>query len=100
MTPAQPPEHLPEADAKARVRSGGEVSQGLDPETAAKEAARCLVCGTCIGCNRCLVFCPEGAVIPPEKSGDEYLYRNEFCKGCGVCASVCLRGVMEPGEDI
>jgi NADPH-dependent glutamate synthase beta subunit-like oxidoreductase len=99
MTPFQPPETLPEADAGERVRTGGEVTRGLSAETAVKEAARCLVCGTCVGCNRCLTFCPEGAVIPPENPGDEYLYRNEFCKGCGVCASVCLRGVMEPGGD-
>lgn len=97
MIPRQTPESLPEADAAKRVRSNEVVAQGLSVESATKEAKRCLVCGTCVGCDRCLIFCPEGAVIPPEKPGDEYLYRDEFCKGCGVCASVCLRGVMETG---
>jgi NADPH-dependent glutamate synthase beta subunit-like oxidoreductase len=97
MVPTQKPEHLPEADAAERVRSNEEVAKGLSVESATKEAKRCLVCGTCVGCDRCLVFCPEGIVIPPEKPGGEYLYRDEFCKGCGVCASVCLRGVMETG---
>jgi NADPH-dependent glutamate synthase beta subunit-like oxidoreductase len=97
MIPTQEPESLPEADAVERVRTNEEVAQGLSIESATKEAKRCLVCGTCVGCDRCLIFCPEGIVIPPEKAGGEYLYRNEFCKGCGVCASVCLRGVMETG---
>jgi len=99
MIPRQRPQSLPEVDAAERVRSNKEASQGLSIESATKEAKRCLVCGTCVGCDRCLIFCPEGAVIPPEKTGDEYLYRNEYCKGCGVCASVCIRGVMETGGD-
>lgn len=97
MIPFQNPESLPEADAAERVRSNEEVAKGLSVESATREAKRCLVCGTCIGCDRCLVFCPEGSVIPPAEPGGEYLYRDEFCKGCGVCASVCLRGVMETG---
>jgi NADPH-dependent glutamate synthase beta subunit-like oxidoreductase len=98
MTPQQPPEKLPELDATERIQSSQKSALGYTMEAAGKEAARCLVCGTCVGCNRCMVFCPEGAVIPPEESGGEYLYRDEYCKGCCTCASVCLRGVMEPGE--
>jgi NADPH-dependent glutamate synthase beta subunit-like oxidoreductase len=97
MIPTQPPESLPVADAAHRIRSNVEVAKGLSIESATKEAKRCLVCGTCVGCDRCMVFCPEGSVIPPEEAGGEYRYRDEFCKGCGVCASVCLRGVMETG---
>ena len=55
-----------------------EQEQTMSAEQAKKEAERCLVCGTCVGCNRCLVFCPEGAVMPPEEPGGEYMYRNEF----------------------
>jgi NADPH-dependent glutamate synthase beta subunit-like oxidoreductase len=97
MIPTQQPERLPEADPAERVRTHEEVAKGLSMSTAAKEAERCLLCGSCVGCDRCLIFCPEGSVIPPEKPGGEYFYRDEFCKGCGVCASVCLRGVMETG---
>lgn len=99
MQPQHPPEALMEVDASERVRTGEETTPGFTADVAAKEAGRCLVCGTCVGCNRCMVFCPEGAVIPPEEPGGEYLYRDEYCKGCCTCASVCLRGVMEPGED-
>ena len=99
MMPPQTPQNLPESDPAERIRSNEEVVQGFSALSAIKEAERCLVCGTCVGCDRCLVFCPEGSVIPPEEPGGEYLYRDEYCKGCGVCASVCLRGVMETGGD-
>jgi heterodisulfide reductase subunit A len=97
MAPQQSPQPLPHIDARRVVQTGEEVVRGYPIESATQEAKRCLVCGTCVGCNRCLVFCPEGAVIPPINTGDAYLYQDEYCKGCGVCASVCLRGVMEPG---
>ena len=99
MMPPQTPQNLPESDPAERICSNEEVVQGFSALSAIKEAERCLVCGTCVGCDRCLVFCPEGSVIPPEEPGGEYLYRDEYCKGCGVCASVCLRGVMETGGD-
>lgn len=99
MAPQQPPEDLQESDPSERINSLEEAALGFTIEAARKEAERCLVCGTCVGCNRCMVFCPEGAVIPPEEPGGEYLYRNEYCKGCNTCASVCLRGVMEAGEN-
>jgi NADPH-dependent glutamate synthase beta subunit-like oxidoreductase len=97
MAPYQHPQPLPHIDARRAVQTGEEVARGYSTEDAIQEAQRCLVCGTCVGCNRCLVFCPEGAVIPPDDAGGVYLYRDEYCKGCGLCASVCLRGVMEPG---
>ena len=98
FTPQKPPRELPEADPSDRVRTGEEVSQGLPAGQAAVEADRCLSCGTCVGCDRCLTFCPEGAVIPPQSEGSAYGVRDEYCKGCGICASVCVRGVMEPGD--
>jgi heterodisulfide reductase subunit A len=97
FTPQKPPQAPSEADPAERVRTGVEVAQGLSPAQAATEAGRCLSCGTCVGCDRCLIFCPEGAVIPPARPGEAYTVRDEYCKGCSVCASVCIRGVMEPG---
>ena len=77
MIPPQTPQDLPESDPAERIRSNEEVARGLSALPAIKEAERCLVCGTCIGCDRCLVFCPEGSVIPPEEPGGEYLYHDE-----------------------
>jgi NADPH-dependent glutamate synthase beta subunit-like oxidoreductase len=99
FTPQKPPQELPEADPAERVSSGEEVARGLSPSQASREADRCLSCGTCVGCDRCLTFCPEGAVVPPDREGGEYTVRDEYCKGCRICASVCIRGVMEPGGD-
>jgi ferredoxin len=99
FTPPCAPQTLPEADPDERVRLGEEVAKGFSPSQAASEADRCLCCGTCVGCDRCLTYCPEAAVIPPDRTGDKYAVRHEYCKGCGICASVCTRGVMEPGGD-
>jgi len=41
----------------------------------------------CIHCLRCWIFCPDSSI----KVGDEQMrgidYR--YCKGCGLCSSVC-----------
>ena len=97
FAPPKYPRPLPEEDPAERVSSDVEVVKGLSASEASAEADRCLCCGTCVGCDRCLTFCPEGAVIPPDRIGDDYTVRDEYCKGCSICASVCLRGVMEPG---
>ena len=82
-----------------RVHSSVEVTSGFAPAQASEEADRCLCCGTCVGCDRCMTFCPEGVVIPPDQAGNDYTVRDEYCKGCSICASVCVRGVMEPGGE-
>jgi len=41
----------------------------------------------CVKCLRCWIFCPEGS-IKREKDGTVSI-DYEYCKGCGICASVC-----------
>jgi NADPH-dependent glutamate synthase beta subunit-like oxidoreductase len=98
FAPPKPPRPLSEEDPAGRVSSDVEVAKGFSAAEASAEADRCLGCGTCVGCDRCLTFCPEGAVIPPDRIGDDYTVHNEYCKGCSICASVCVRGVVEPGD--
>lgn len=50
----------------------------------------------CIGCDRCVSFCPEACIelIEKKESNDKIIKKKaqvdyDFCKGCGVCASVC-----------
>ncbi len=86
--------------AKVRHSSFTEVRLGLidEPghESAMLEAERCLSCGVCNECDRCLTFCPEGVM---QHSGDaEYTFNYDYCKGCGVCASQCPRGVVYMAE--
>ncbi|MDD5207651.1 MAG: FAD-dependent oxidoreductase, partial [Desulfobacterales bacterium] len=81
-----------------RGRGFREISSGLNPGQAQLEAERCFVCGTCTGCDRCYLFCPENCLMPPGKERSAYEANPDYCKGCAVCSSVCPRGVMTMGE--
>lgn len=86
-------EHLPQQKGRAllpeeRRRSFNEVHQGLPgPE----EAKRCLSCGVCNECNRCVTFCPDAVL---KRVGDDLVFDYDYCKGCGVCATECPRAVL------
>jgi pyruvate ferredoxin oxidoreductase delta subunit len=47
----------------------------------------------CIGCGRCVSFCPEACMellnINGVKEKKTASIDYDFCKGCGVCAAVC-----------
>lgn len=44
----------------------------------------------CIHCLACFNYCPEGIWnIKNGKIDEENPINFEFCKGCGICASVC-----------
>jgi len=81
-----------------RARGFREITLGLDPCMAGKEAERCFVCGTCTGCDRCYLLCPDLSILPPGKERSVYEANPDYCKGCAVCSSVCPRGVMDMGE--
>ncbi|MFC2075477.1 FAD-dependent oxidoreductase [candidate division KSB1 bacterium] len=73
-----------------------EVVSGYDPASAAIEADRCFMCGTCNGCGVCFVFCPDAAILP---DGNEFKINYDYCKGCGVCAEECPRAVIDLEEE-
>ncbi|MCK4343388.1 MAG: FAD-dependent oxidoreductase [Phycisphaerae bacterium] len=83
-----------------RHSSFTEVRLGLvdEPghEAAAIEAERCLSCGVCNDCDRCLTYCPEG--IMRHKGNGDYEFDYDYCKGCGICATQCPRGVIYMSE--
>jgi Pyruvate/2-oxoacid:ferredoxin oxidoreductase delta subunit len=83
----------------ARRRTFDEVHLGLVDEpahaAAAAEAQRCFSCGVCNYCDRCMTYCPEAALLP---DGDGYRFDYDYCKGCGVCAAECPRGVIDMVE--
>lgn len=74
-----------------------ETTRTISSELAAREADRCINCGTCISCDRCLNFCPDYSITKNE--GGEYSINTDMCKGCGLCADVCERGVIVFGKE-
>ncbi len=42
---------------------------------------------TCINCMFCWIYCPDSAVMVADGKMTGIDYR--YCKGCGVCVSVC-----------
>jgi Pyruvate/2-oxoacid:ferredoxin oxidoreductase delta subunit len=73
---------------KARQASFDEVCQGLDD---IEEAKRCLSCGVCNSCDRCVTYCPDGVL---KRVGEDIIFDYDYCKGCGVCVSECSRAVI------
>ena len=72
----------------ARRESFSEVRQGLD---SIEEAGRCLSCGVCNNCDRCVTYCPDGVI---RRRGNDLIFDYDYCKGCGVCVSECSRAVI------
>lgn len=64
-----------------------------DREWAMQEAERCLSCGTCNLCLQCVSFCPD-ASIRPDGEKETVAVDLDHCKGCGICAYECPRGVI------
>ena len=86
-------------DPAGRSGNFSEVTAGPTEQNAQAEAARCFVCGTCIDCKTCERFCPDFSlsIIRNLKSngvGSSVRVDEDFCKGCGICARECPRGVI------
>ncbi len=85
---SQPAHHGMSRPAEERRLDFGEVrATAADPS----EAERCLSCGVCNECDRCVTYCPEGVL---KRVGHEFSFDYDYCKGCGVCAAECPRGVV------
>jgi Pyruvate/2-oxoacid:ferredoxin oxidoreductase delta subunit len=68
-----------------------------DRERAVREAERCLSCGTCNLCLQCVSFCPDASIrLDEEKAA--VTVDLDHCKGCGICAYECPRGVITMEE--
>ena len=88
----------PRLEAQKRVKGFDEINRGFDADMALSEAGRCFYCGTCVGCERCLLLCPDLSIHPVKGKTFMYQPHDPYCKGCGTCAAVCNRGVMKFGE--
>jgi NADPH-dependent glutamate synthase beta subunit-like oxidoreductase/ferredoxin len=95
----RPRQALRRLDPGRRGQGFEEINPPLSVEEALQEGGRCFFCGTCTGCDRCFLYCPELALMPPGGERNRYEADSQYCKGCAVCAAVCPRGVMTMGQE-
>lgn len=43
----------------------------------------------CIHCFFCWAYCPDSAVVVDSENGKMVGFNYDYCKGCGICASIC-----------
>ena len=60
-------------------------------------ADRCLSCGTCNLCEQCVISCPDTSILK-NPAGTGVCVDLYHCKGCGICAYECPRGVITMEE--
>ncbi len=77
-----------------RISTFREVHASYDAGASLKESARCFHCGKCILCDNCMVYCPDIS-ISEDKKKNHVTINYEYCKGCGICAEECPRGVID-----
>ncbi|UCD54609.1 MAG: 4Fe-4S binding protein [Candidatus Omnitrophota bacterium] len=41
----------------------------------------------CINCLQCWIYCPDSSIVVKDGKMEGFDY--DYCKGCGICASVC-----------
>ncbi len=64
-----------------------------------REAERCFSCGVCNECGNCFLFCPDMSIITDVKRKLPD-FEKDYCKGCGICAKECPRGIINMVEEI
>ena len=82
------------------AQPGAEIDGTFTSEQACAEAARCMSCGLCFGCQQCFMYCNAAGftrVASPE-TGRYYVLALEACEGCGKCIEVCPCGYLETRE--
>jgi Pyruvate/2-oxoacid:ferredoxin oxidoreductase delta subunit len=85
------PTAIPKLPVQDRNSNFEEIVGTLETEGAVQEAHRCMSCGVCNSCDTCYIHCPEAAI---SRNGSSYSINLDYCKGCGICAQECPRGVI------
>ena len=58
------------------------------------EIDRCMSCGTCIFCDKCIENCPQEAI---SRNGEIFTIDPLKCTLCYTCVNVCPRGAIQTG---
>lgn len=53
---------------------------------------KCISCGTCIFCDKCIEACPQKAIT---RNGEIFTVDAEICTSCYTCVNVCPRGAIQ-----
>ncbi len=53
---------------------------------------RCISCGTCILCDKCIDNCPQQAIT---RNGEVFTIDDKKCLFCYTCVAVCPRGAIQ-----
>ncbi len=56
------------------------------------EVDRCISCGTCIFCDKCVYGCPQGAI---KRNGEVFTIDPLKCTTCYTCVNICPRGALQ-----
>lgn len=76
-----------------------EIDRGITRDQALQEAARCMSCGLCFGCERCWMYCTPScfAKVAEPAPGTYYKVKLDTCDGCKKCADECPCGFLNMG---
>jgi NADPH-dependent glutamate synthase beta subunit-like oxidoreductase/Pyruvate/2-oxoacid:ferredoxin oxidoreductase delta subunit len=85
----------PVQDRLSNLQSELELDQA--PADVLAEAARCLSCGNCFGCERCWMYCTPGCMskLPDGHPGRYFAINTDKCDGCRKCAEECPAGFLD-----
>jgi formate dehydrogenase major subunit len=85
------------APAERLARPHAEIDQGITKEQVLEEAARCMSCGFCFGCERCWMYCTPSCFtkVHEPAPGSYYKIKLDTCDGCKKCAEECPCGFLD-----
>jgi heterodisulfide reductase subunit A len=98
----QSPRDIPDAVAMASATSAKVLGLFSADELEREPAVAVVSEQTCIGCMRCALVCPYGAIeqrdictVDGQVCGHTAYVNPGVCQGCGTCEAVCLSNSVE-----